>query len=620
MNMNGWKTPLERLWVAPLVAVLLTALTFPAFELNYGVGLDSSYVWGLNWLFDHDYTTLTHLVYPYGPLALLRLPVAEGVGGHFLPFLLFFTVVKLAFVWLILVVARRQKIGLPLALVPLIPACIFGNIDTFVVLDVTLLVFLAVEERKTICYVLASLLASVTLCIKSSIGLQACSVLFVGWVIDFVRQRNWRRSVMLASIVLLALIAVGLLVYRGFETMLQAYWGVVALTAGYSEAMVLIVEHRLWALLLFAVAMLSLPWLSKAGPARTMWLLLLIPLIANWKYGIVREDFWHFKQLVYFTFCFVAAVLVSQRGFRWQPWAASAVAVAMIWVNLDALRYEPALKATSASPLNIASFTIGYDALVQKSLNQTESALSLRRLPHTTLERIGKGTVDCYPWEHIFVAANNLRWQPRITLGAGFSPQLSRLAAANYSGEDAVKYIIFHRPNYSDDHNLYSIDGAWLLNDEPLVLYAILENYTVVDTGWYGLLLQHSASAHSHNAKKRIAAPGIFGWNQWISLPPGTSLTAIEQQETLIGRLVQMVYKPDINTVDYLLPDSTWRTYRYSPVMAQEGLWTGPMVASFADLADLFADSCRSERPIAIRLNTLHPAYHKDSVKVQFYE
>lgn len=615
--MASQKSIFNRPWLTLLTTALLVALTYPAFEPDYGVGLDSSYVWGLNWLFDHDYHTLTHLIYPYGPLALLRLPVVEG--GHFLPYLLFYTAIKFLFAWLVLVEAKRHDVPWLMAVVALVPACVLGNVDTFLVADTALLVFCAVEDKKTIPFIAASILSATALCIKSSLGLQSCGVLFAGWLLYTIRYKNWRESVRLAAIAVVLILAVGMVVYQSLPALLKAWWGIVVLTAGYSESMVLIVEHRMVALVILVVAMFSLPFVSKGRAARYMWLLMLIPLMANWKYGIVREDFWHFKQLVAFLFCFVASILVVQRRFHWPTWVVGAVAVSMSLVNLNSLRNDPSLKVSTASPVNVAKLTIGYNDLVQRSKDYIDSSMALRRLPRSTVELIGSGTVDCYPWEHIFVAANELRWQPRITIGAGFSPRLSDAAAANFRGYSAVDYIILHRPNYDDDRNLYSLDGAYLLNDEPSVILTIMENYAVVDTGWYGLLLKHRERPIERCRKMITTMPEDHRWGEWINLPREATLAAIKHEESLLGHMAKAVYKPDIYTVDYLMPDSTWRTYRYSSVMAEDGLWIGPMSSSFEELCGLFADSCHVARPIAIRLNSIHPKYHKERITVKFH-
>ena len=91
---------LNKPWFIALLALLPVVLTYPVFEPDFGTGLDSSYVWGLNWLFDNDYSTLKHLIYPYGPLAFLKIPTAPN--GHFAFALAFYTVVKWVFAVLML--------------------------------------------------------------------------------------------------------------------------------------------------------------------------------------------------------------------------------------------------------------------------------------------------------------------------------------------------------------------------------------------------------------------------------------------------------------------------------------------------------------------------------------
>lgn len=612
-----WEKIINKRWPATLVGILLVMLTYPAFEPDYGAGLDASYVWGLNWLFDHDYNTLTNLIYPFGPFAWLKIPTIEGI--HFPLFLLFFTTAKLSFVLLTLALARHEGLPWPLAIVALIPACIFGNIDAFLVLSVSLLTLFAVEQRKLWAFAIAVFLSVFSLTIKSSIGVQACGALFMGWVIYILRYRNLQHSLLMAILVPLALLLVGLAVYHSFPTMCNAYYGMLQLVSGYGSSLVMMSEHRLWALLIFVAACCAIPFLSKGRYATTLCLLLIVPLFANWKYGILREDIWHFSQLLLFVACMVAPLLAAQRGFRWQVWLCCTLALSMLFVNRSIL-YDPGAHLTTASPANIVRLTAGYGDLKIWCEKNIEKELQQRILNDALLSEIGDKSVDCYPWEHAFIAANNLHWQPRVTLGAGFSPSLSFQAAQNYCGPKAVDYIILHRVDFSMDDDLRSLDGAYLLNDEPAVLMTMIENYSVVDTGWYGLLLKRKSTTNElpYHPQEEIGVKEVE-WDCWIDLPDSTTkLVELHTTQTLWGSICVFFYKPDIFTVDYLLPDSTWRTYRFSPAMAEAGIWTGPMVTTYSGLAELFSDHCTSSRPIAIRLHTIHPAYHKKRVRLKF--
>ena len=77
-----------------IVAIIFT-LTCQEFSPDYAPGLDSSYQWGLNYLFVHDYGTLQQLIYPIGPLAFLKMPTTEG--ANFAMALIFYLIVKCGF-------------------------------------------------------------------------------------------------------------------------------------------------------------------------------------------------------------------------------------------------------------------------------------------------------------------------------------------------------------------------------------------------------------------------------------------------------------------------------------------------------------------------------------------
>lgn len=606
----------DRRWPAIVAGIFLVLLTYPAFEPDYGTGLDASYVWGLNWLFDHDYNTLIRLIYPYGPFAWLKIPTIEGF--HFPLFLLFFTTIKISFVMLTIALARQEGHSWLLAVVALIPACIFGNIDAFLVLTVCLLTLFSIEHRKVWLFAIAVFLSVFSLTIKFSIGTQACGALFIGWVIYSIRYRNWRQSLIMALLVPVALLVIGFAVYQGFSNAYNAYSGMTQLVFGYGSSLVLMCEHRLWALLLFVVACCIIPFVSKGRYAFTLCLLLLVPLFANWKYGVLREDIWHFSQLIIFVACMMATVVVAQRGFRWQVWLCCFFALFMLFVNRSAL-YDPGARFGTASPSNIVRLTVGYNDLKTWCENNIEAELKHRTLDDTIRLKIGDSSVDCYPWEFAFIAANDFNWQPRVTLGAGFSPSLSKYAAENYSGSRAVEYIILHRFDFFNENDLRSLDGAYLLNDEPIVMKTMFDNYSVVDTGWYGLLLKRNNIVNEQTYHSQAELCEIeAGWDCWIDLPDSmASLVELHTAQTLMGRICGFIYKPDIFTVDYLLPDSTWRTYRFSSAMAEAGIWTGPLATTYAELADLFSGNCTAPKPIAIRLHAIHPSYHQKKVKLR---
>lgn len=593
-------------WMTTLFALLLTLLTYPAFEPDFSIGLDSSYVWGMNHLFDNNYSTLTQLIYPYGPFAWLRIPVVGN--GHYSIFLLFFSLLKFAFAWMLIDLSRRRQQPMILTLVAAIPACLYANIDVLIVADVALLLVTAIEKRKFLFFFLATLLAVFSLSIKVSIGVSSCVVLFVGWLLLIVYQKELKYAKVAAIAVFATLLVVGMLVWHSFPALWQALVGMLRVTEGYSEALVSAPEHKGWSLVLFAISMISLALTLKGKWTRYTYLLLVIPLFASWKYGVTREDFVHFKQLVAFTVCFVVLTGLAQDGFHWLPWLCGIAGYAMLMVNLSALNYSDR-PSMASGPCNLVSRVIKSSELAAESRAYIEKSLNLRKLDNRVVTMIGSATVDCYPWEHVYLAANNLNWQPHKTveLGTGNSEWLNKQSAENFGSQtNAVSYVILHKVNLEREDGLRSIDDRYLLNDEPAVIDSLLTNYTMADSGWYGLLLRHGNACHKANSG--IVMTTTVSWNEWVPLPQQSEETVMRAKVfshlSFVGWLKKFLYKSDVYFVDYQMPDGSVLTYRYSRSTAESGLWMGPMLKSNAELADFFSDVSTAPQPQAIRFRT----------------
>jgi hypothetical protein len=279
---------------------------------------------------------------------------------------------------------------------------------------------------------------------------------------------------------------------------------------------------------------------------------------------------------------------------------------------------------TSASPKNFITNVVNYRATVERSKQVIESAYVKRRLPTSTKTTIGCGTVDCYPWEHIYAAANNLRWQPHATveLGAGNSLWLNHKSAENFIGDKAVDFIIMHYVNPMQPCDaLRSLDGRYLLSDEPEVISTIFANYLPVDSGQFGLLLQRRETIISKDIDTIVRLN--IHQNEWFTLPEihdGAVLkVAVKGNDTFIGHLRKTVYKPNVSTIDYMMPDGTIHTYRYSPATAEGGLWVGPLMLNLTDVADFLLGNNTADMPIAIRFNYTHPTCHKSEIGLIFW-
>ena len=601
-------------------AVLLFVFTYPWIEPDYGCGLDSSYVWGVNWLFDNDYSTLTRLVYPFGPFLWLKLPTLEG--HHFVFFICFFFVAKCFYVWQGLALARRCGCGLLPAVVIMIPSCLFANIDVLIVFDVAFMVLRWLLGRRWQWFSAAAVVAVFSMTIKVSIGVHTCSILFVGWIFALVKYRDYRQAALSALTVAVSVLVVGLAVYRNWAALARACQGIVHLVTGYSDALVLMPDHKLWALALFVLFTAVLIIMADSKETRLLCMLMLIPLFAFWKHSIVREDYLHFRQLIVFGSCFLLLVPLYMERRRLPGFACGVLALSMLFVNLGSLHQDNGCVPTTVRAgnfINLLTHSKRYVAQWQDNINQS---MVTRRLDAAVLQRIGDGTVDCYPWEDVFIAANGLKWQPStaVQFGAGNSAWVNHLAAQNFAGNpSAVDYVLLHRTDYGRENGLQSLDGRYLLNDEPEVMDSILLNYSVAETGWYGILL-----CKGRNSKQLACGEPVMTkahWDEWIGIPAsgGAALRVdVRTSANLNGRLRATFYKPDICYIDYRFADGREATYRFSPASARGGLWVGPMPQSYAELVALVSGDAMPPCPVAIRLRAKHPGWHHKDITLLF--
>jgi len=173
-----------------ILSIAIFILTFPKFEPDFTMGLDSPYIWALNYLFLNNYEFLKHLIFPIGILGFLKHPVV--VGSCVLYAVIFFSLVKLLFIFLMLKLSQAQNLkrGIFNTLLVLIAAN-FMNIDFAIIGCTILLLYIFTQNRKYPSFILAVLLGSLGLFIKSSIGVNSLGVIFIFLIYDYYLQNQY---------------------------------------------------------------------------------------------------------------------------------------------------------------------------------------------------------------------------------------------------------------------------------------------------------------------------------------------------------------------------------------------------------------------------------------------
>ncbi len=579
--MSNWF--FSRFWIQVLFLVSLLILSFPSLSPSYSAGLDGSYSWAINYLCAHDYEQLTQLVYPIGPLGVLKISSTEG--RHLELLILFHLLVKSVLIAACLQAIRQRvksaaNLLLSLSMIALV--CLVANIDILIMSVSFMLGVHFLQSKKLWTYILAALFASIGLYIKSSIGIISLLILGSIPIVVFFRNRNALDSLTQLSSLFGMVLLIGLLVFRfNFSLLFDFIGSIPHLSSGYSQALSLYPENNWLALGAFVLVIGSLPFLFKEKSVRSGLLILALPSFAIWKHAMVREDLSHFNHLLLFTIAFSALLIIVATQSRWKLLAISSLAFFLLVINgrsMDA-EFETPIELNGQNKaqilLNLKSFKKDQDSL-------TQANFGANLLPDDVRSYIGDESIDIYPFEHSYAAINALNWSPRKTLeiGASTSSWASAIAAKHYDGRDeGPTFILLHLLDDGQGGRLGSLDGRYLLNDEPQLILNLLTNYKVALSKPEFVLFEKRLQAL--HAEIKTDAHKEFALGEWLTVPAASdSIVRLKviTSPLLMGRVKDFIYKGEQYFIDYELEDGRLISYRFMPSTAELGLWCRPWI------------------------------------------
>jgi hypothetical protein len=566
-----------------VTSLIIFLLTFPAYSPAYGTGLDPSYVWALNYLFSNDYPTLTTLIYPIGPLGFLK--YAAALDNNLAYAITAFSLLKLGFLLLLLKLFQGDKkkidfVGILLTLI----AGWFAGFDLAIIGSVTISLLLYLKNGRHFAYFLyANLLAAFGLMVKSSIGIPAYAVLASFYLLYYILERpGWRKFVFRLAISLFVFLLVGVLVQQGFGSFYSFLAGTVHLAGGYASALALFPDNN-WSLLgSFIFLMFLFPFLFKDGGARKAWMLLLLPLFATWKLAMGREDIFHYTAMIDFLVVYWVIIIANTERHRMLTFILPVITIVLFFTNAHVLSGKKNLIRNLKGYSNFYEAVISYNEFNERYKKTSAENVSENKLDRQTRRIISNRITDIYPWDLSYVPANDLNWVPRQTLelGASTSSWLSAKSAQRYAGSDAAEMVLLHLKKDRWGGRLGSLDGRYLLNDEPRVVANLMNNYHLLTKGDGFLLFERNMAG----AEALVSSTGEttdVTWNEWIDVPKNEQLITrakTEINKNLFGSLKTFLYKDEAYYIDYQLTDQSVITYRFVASNAFDGLWINPII------------------------------------------
>ncbi|PYO56002.1 MAG: hypothetical protein DMD83_16695 [Candidatus Rokuibacteriota bacterium] len=477
---------------------------------------------------------------------------------------------------------------------------------------------LATGRAGLVAYALAGVLAGFYTLIKLSLGLGALMTLASGCLVVWrPRLAAYRSAVTILAATggfLIAWLACGGTL-AGVRPYLTTGWEV---SKGYSSAMSLEADRGWIEAASFLVWFLLITtWVVRQPSLRNRLALagLLVPLFVAWKHAMVRQDE-HVAILARFGI-FVMAILLAEGLPAWR-WRGTLPAVALLLVPLavpwtiTATRPFYAVTAPDmvTSPLAFRGLRdlarLSHLAEYRERVAQvSQVALRAVELPQSMRTTIGRATVDVYPWDTSYVAANGLSWDNRPFPSSFnvYTPALDAADAAFFESPRRPEYLIWHA-GFVDGER--SIDGRYLLWDEPRTMRAILGGYDIAAADSRVILLR--ARARPRFAPPRQLGSTTVPWNTWVPVPQadGVLLAAVSIDTSLIMRAVGTVFRDDAVLLSVLFSAREQAIYRAVPGNMGSGLWLSPFAATFSELRSLL-EGGSGRRVVAIRFDASSP-------------
>ncbi|OJW24735.1 MAG: hypothetical protein BGO49_06810 [Planctomycetales bacterium 71-10] len=555
--------PMERFssveigWRVLLLAALVI-VSIPQWISQAGVGLDPSWMIGIQLAGIKGLVYGRDFAFTYGPLGFVLGPKALG------PLDLHAVLIRLAMhlAWwtsagLLLFRVRGYAASLAFVAATAMSGIALDNEFNFALTGVVILpvlgfLLLAELDRKPAWAVPAAILAGAAMLTKFNLGV-ACTGALGVWSLMRLARRPERRVVLRLALLGLAYFGsmAGLFVIYGGP--ISALWPYLLaskeLVSGYATQMTNS-DPSLpgpWApasmVVMASVGLVvSLARRSDLAPA---FALMLAPMFILYKGAVIRQSIGHFLVVWPVMVSMTALVLPAASRILRARAAATAAVLAMVgW----GFWYAPTTiqKVVARGPNNLAALwrldKTRADMRAFDALLKAEQAL-----PPQFLARIGDATVDVYPWETSYIWSNDLNWSPRPIFQAytAYTPALDMMGVRHYRGPRAPRFVIYS--HYAIDHeNPCAVDSrTWI---------ELYRWYDLVDGHGDKLLLERRSTPRWRGAEP--AGEAAVGFAQSYELPranEGLVFLKADMELSLLGKIQAMAYKvdPPLMRVEY---------------------------------------------------------------------
>jgi len=609
-----------------LGVIWLLLAAFPPVPPPTRPGLDPGWVLGLNLAHVQGLAHGKDIVWSYGPLSYLALPVA-GLSKMYLA--LIFRLGTYS-IWCAALLRMAWSAATPWKywVVPFIALCVLLDPLTDCLPSAIFawsLLILVDRSWRAAGLVIFAFLAALECMIKVNLGVEAICLfgaVAIGIVLQeapLSRQSKWQ---IIVAAFLLPVFAVLLYAAEtGTAASLPAYIrSSVEIVSGYSEAMSM--NGPYWQVLLaiigMAVLFVGMPLME--GSIRTLaaaFLPTLVYVFFRFKAGIVRQDahasdielnlalaavfllvFVRRKRTFYFAACFQAVCLFISHSYISEAWPTMDPAVVS---RLKLQGSMPALRAFLQWPKTWAS--------LEKYGRQ--DLLPLRVSPELQAV-IGNSPVEVVPWDVNRVKANDWTWRPRPVFQAyeAYTSWLDHINAEYLESGRAAEFALVNWSNVDDRHQFL---------DTPLSWRTQLNLYQTRSVEADSVLLQRRAVS-----RWQAVEPMGFETTTWdrenrVPQSPDPVMLTAHVPASFSGKLRSLLFRSNPLFIEVTRQSGEVTRYRALRSTLANGVIMNQLPEKLGDIALLADSGCALSDPVvSFRFQTASPEEFDSNIRLEW--
>ena len=585
-----------------------------------GDTLDVSWAWMLGYGLLHHLQWGRSILFTYGPLGFLANPYFYSDhllwGMAALVRLASWITFGLGFA-LILSRVLPEKKAFPRIALPVVIAWLFGasllDLATQSAFIAILLLIFALDGNSKRMTIISLLIAGILLAFGSLIKstsliiafLVVCIYPLLWWYVNSRKQKTILSLLPLLTF-LVSLFALWVLAGQNIVNLPVYFHGTWAIASGYTPAMSI---HGKWLQTVAALIILALFVITtfmvlqnKERARLAQSLILGVMIFWAWKEGFTRHDpgFGGGHAMAFFgTALLVAAVGLAILSGESQRNAIINVTGIYLLALVFAL---PGASLFSVNEIaNYKSFVSLITSKAHREMRQHEETSAIANQLHldpALLSVVKNHSVNIIPWNLMMAQGYHMDLvaSPVFQAYSVYTPYLDHLNAQQiWKGKSADKVI----------YTFESIDGRYPIFDEPATFRALLTCYrTEYASDPYTVL---SRSQCLKPKLTRVGGPIKSGFNTWVAVPAHASYVDLAVRTTLVGHLMNILYKPDQVHILFKLSDGSIKgPYRFIYPVGGDGLFVKYFIQSQNEANQLFAgDASGLQKIDAFKLVTI---------------